>query len=106
MEELINVLKSASSQVPKEVKWATELLKEKEHVPGFVFGLLQISITSEMDLSVRWMAVLHLKNCIERRWRPHCPCPIEDDEKQSIRNNILMALQESVPQVSELIKKS
>ena len=99
MDELVNVLKNACSQVPKEVKWATEYLKDKEQLPGFVYGLLQISITADVDVSVRWIAVLHLKNCIERRWRPHCPSPISDDEKLSIRNNILHSMHESVPQV-------
>ena len=101
-EELLNTLKQATSQHSPAVASATKALQDNEGKEGFHYALLKVALSSQnvTDLNVRWIAVLCLKNGIERHWRSHGLTPITESEKQSIKNEILSCVSENVQQVS------
>ena len=101
IEELLIILQQASSQNSEVVSNATKVLQANESKKGFFITLLKIALPnqSNIDMNIRWLAVLYLKNGIERHWRSHSQSPISDVEKMSIRNDILSYFSENVQQV-------
>lgn len=97
---VLDVLQRASSQDPQVLKPAEEKLKEWEREPGFYSVLYDIISNHTLDVNVRWMAVLYMKNGIDRYWRHNAPNGISDAEKQSIRINLLRNFSEPVSQIA------
>jgi len=85
-EHLFNILQQATSQNTAAVSIATKALQDNEGTEGFHFTLLKIALSPQqtIDLNIRWLAVLYLKNGIERHWRSHGLTPISEMEKQFI----------------------
>lgn len=67
--ELYNCLQWASSQDPNLVKQAEQNLTSWAKEPNFYSTILSVFTNSQMDVGVRYMAILQLKNGIERHWR-------------------------------------
>ena len=99
--QLFSILQKATSQNSADVALATKALQDSEGVEGFHYALLKIALSSpqSIDLNVRWLAVLCLKNGIERHWRTHGLTPISENEKQTIKKEILSCLSENIQQV-------
>lgn len=100
-EKLLVILQQASSQNSEVVSVATKALQENETKKGFHVALLKVALANQqnIDINIRWLAVLCLKNGIERHWRSHGLSPLSDTEKTSIRNDILSYFSENVEQV-------
>ncbi|CAK8675096.1 unnamed protein product [Clavelina lepadiformis] len=102
LEQLVTTLRSAASQQSADIKPAVQALTDNEDKFGFHFALLKVALSSGLNLEthVRWLAVLYLKNGIERHWRMHGPSPLTEEEKNSIRNEILSSFDEEVNQIA------
>eukprot|EP01135_Chromosphaera_perkinsii_P002847 Nk52_evm2s229 gene=Nk52_evmTU2s229 len=100
LQEVLEVIGRAVSQVPEAVKGAEKTVKEWETRPGYFATLQQIFSDSSIDLHRRWMAVLLFKNGIDRYWRKTAPNAIREDEKGLIREKLLYSFGEEVNQIA------
>jgi hypothetical protein len=75
---------------------AERKLHEMISMPGFPSTLLNLSTSLELNLNLRLAAILFLKNIIRSDWNA-----IHADERQGIRENILVCLRESEAVLSE-----
>lgn len=66
---LFATLQSATSQDPMQVKLAEVNITAWEREANFYKTILNFYCNSELDESVRYMAILTLKNGIDRHWR-------------------------------------
>lgn len=66
---LFTTLQSASSQDPQLVKQAEQNLSAWEKEANFYSTILSFYLNSQLDESVRYMAILTLKNGIDKHWR-------------------------------------
>lgn len=66
---LFNTLQSATSQDPMVVKQAEQKLSAWEKEPNFYTTILNFYSNSQLEDGVRFMAILTLKNGIDRHWR-------------------------------------
>lgn len=66
---LFNTLQSATSQDPIMVKQAEQNLAAWEKEPNFYTTILNFYSNSQMEDGVRYMAILTLKNGIDKHWR-------------------------------------
>jgi hypothetical protein len=71
-------------------------LKTFETNPGFLQALLTILQTLESDRNVRQAAAIYFKNRIQQGWDPSRKSPIHNQEKQSVRDQILSVLVSSI----------
>ncbi|CAH1155509.1 unnamed protein product [Phaedon cochleariae] len=97
---VLEVLRAASSQNPEILKPAETKLKEWEVQPGFYTVLFNIISNHSVDVNVRWIAVLYMKNGIEKYWRKNAPNAIPEEEKQNIRQGLLTSFTEPVNQIA------
>lgn len=97
---VLEVLHQASSQDPSILRPAESKLKEWETEAGFYSILNNIITNHTLDVNVRFMAVLYMKNGIDKYWRKNAPNGITEPEKCSIRQNILLNFNEPVNQIA------
>ncbi|KAL1492056.1 hypothetical protein ABEB36_012554 [Hypothenemus hampei] len=97
---VLDVLNRASSQDPEILKPAEEKLQEWETQPGFYNVLCNVISNHSLDVNVRWIAVLYMKNGIDRYWRKNAPNGINEQEKQYIRQNLLSNFTEPINQIA------
>lgn len=108
-EVVLEVLNRATSQDTSVLKPAEQQLKEWETQPGFYSILQAIFSNHSVDVNVRWLAVLYFKNGIDRYWRRNAPNAMSDEERESIRAQLLSNFNEPVgpiaTQLAVLISK-
>jgi hypothetical protein len=96
---VIQHLQNGQSPQDHVRKPATEQLKMLEQRPGFTSLLLYLSQPSpQLQPSINQFAAIQLKNVIDRHWRRG---QISEDERQSIKQNVLQRLAETNPRVAE-----
>lgn len=66
---LLHTLQSATSQDPTVVKQAEQNLSAWEKEPNFYSTILSFYGNDQLDVGARYMALLTLKNGIDRHWR-------------------------------------
>lgn len=64
--QVFDALTKASSQDAAQLKLAEHKLKEWETEPGFYSTLLSIFSNYSIDVNVRWLAVMYIKNGVDR----------------------------------------
>lgn len=70
MEQLLlTALKNASSQNVELMKEAEKNLALFEKEPNFYTALVNVFLNRELDPAARYMAILTVKNGIEKSWR-------------------------------------
>lgn len=67
---LFETLSSATSQDPQLVKQAEQKLSAWEKEPNFYSTILNFYFNTSCEDRVRYMAMLTLKNGIDKHWRP------------------------------------
>ncbi|GJQ74570.1 Ranbp11 [Trypoxylus dichotomus] len=97
---VLDVLQRASSQNPEILKPAEAKLGEWETQPGFYTVLSNIISNHNVDIHVRWMAVLYFKNGIDKYWRKNAPNAISEDEKQSLKLSLISNFSEPIQQIA------
>ncbi|KAJ2949425.1 hypothetical protein O0L34_g15341 [Tuta absoluta] len=102
MQMVLDTLNRATSQDPEVLKPAEKKLQEWEIEPGFYCMLLNVLSNHQIDIKVRWLAVMCFKNGVDRYWRRNAPNAITEDEKQKLREGLLTTniLSEPVAQIA------
>ncbi|NXK42776.1 IPO11 protein, partial [Piprites chloris] len=100
---VLQVLTQATSQDTAVLKPAEEQLKQWETQPGFYSVLLNIFTNHNLDVNVRWLAVLYFKNGIDRYWRRVAPHALSEEEKITLRAGLITNFNEPVNQIATQI---
>ena len=101
MENFVQLLRNTISQNEQDFKPASEQLIQIETQPQHYVKLLQIALAfNEIETDVRLAAVLQIKNGIHKRWRSYCTNAINKEDKDTIRQNLLLCLNEREHKVS------
>jgi uncharacterized protein YbcI len=66
---LLQSLQSATSQDPQQVKQAEQNLSNWEKEENFYSTLLSFFANTNLDEGARYMAIITLKNGIDKHWR-------------------------------------
>ncbi|KAK9767575.1 hypothetical protein K7432_002546 [Basidiobolus ranarum] len=99
-EQLLAALTEIASQVPERLKPAEAQLKQWETSPDFHVTLQEIFYDKSLDLSIRWLSIIYLKNGIDRYWRKTARNAILPEEKSKIRDRILLSFDEPHKQLA------
>ncbi|XP_062372497.1 importin-11 [Sardina pilchardus] len=100
---VLQTLTQATSQDTSVLKPAEEQLRQWETQPGFYSVLLNIFNNHNLDINVRWLAVLYFKNGIDRYWRRVAPHALSEEEKTSLRAGLVTNFNEPVNQIATQI---
>ncbi|XP_065567259.1 importin-11-like [Artemia franciscana] len=98
--DVLKVLEAGVSQNPVFLKQAETTLKEWEVMPGFYSHIFEVISNRNLDVSVRWLAAVTLKNGIERYWRKSAPHGMSESEKARIRPRMLSLIGEPINQIA------
>jgi len=85
--DLVHALERAASAIPSIRQAGEAEIKTLELQKGFYVALLSVYIDDSLPNSSRSLAVIYLKNAVERKWRRGDA--FNSDEKETIRRNIL-----------------
>ncbi|KAK9880322.1 hypothetical protein WA026_010202 [Henosepilachna vigintioctopunctata] len=99
-EILLHTLKRASSQDAEILKPAEAQLREWEIQPGFYTALFNIISIHHLDVNVRFIAVVYLKNGIDRYWRWNAENAISANEKNYIKQGLISSFDEPLNQIA------
>lgn len=97
---VLDVLTKAASQDAEILKPAEKQLKEWETQPGFYSVLFAIFADYNVDVNVRWIAILYFKNGIDRYWRKTAPNVISESERAALRPLLISNFNEPVSQLA------
>lgn len=97
---VLETLRKAASQNAEQLKPAEQQLKCWETEKWFYSALLSIFSDHSVEVNVRWLAVLYIKNGIERYWRKTATNAISEDEKKVLRQKMISNFHEPVNQLA------
>ncbi|KAF1942396.1 ARM repeat-containing protein [Clathrospora elynae] len=86
---LFNVLRSASSADQTQVQSGTKQLQAWEKAQGFYPLLQSVFLDSSLPWEVRYLAIIQLKNGIDKYWRKTATNAVSKEDKASIRARLL-----------------
>lgn len=95
MQELINVLTQAASQVDHERQSAEARLAQFECIPHFWANLLQIYFEPQINQRVRSLSIICIKNGVSKYWRKSAAKVIPEEEKRNLRQSLLSNFSET-----------
>ncbi|KAJ1733744.1 hypothetical protein LPJ61_001412 [Coemansia biformis] len=96
----VGVLEAALSQDPACVAQAEERLAVLATRPNFHAFLFDIFADRSVPSQVRWMAIISLKNGIDKYWKRSAQYPIRISEKELVRPRLLTLLDEDNPLIA------
>lgn len=99
-EEILHALKCATSQDPAVLRPAEVWLKKRESDGSFYVTLSEICHNYNVEWTIRWLAIVYLKNGIDRHWRPNTMESLHLEQKAVIKRNLCCCLQETKDQVA------
>ena len=88
-QTLYNVLQSASSSDQQQVKTGAQQLQNWEKSPSFYSSLQSLYIHHTLPVELRYLAIIQLKNGIDKYWRKTAVNAIKAEEKAIIRSRSL-----------------
>ncbi|XP_050400869.1 importin-11 [Patella vulgata] len=97
---VLDTLGKACSQSAQTLKPAVEQLQQWEIQPGFYSILSKIFSNHNIDVNVRWLAVMYCKNGVDKYWRKSAPNSINEEEKETIKSRSISNFNEPSPQVT------
>ncbi|EDU43667.1 importin 11 [Pyrenophora tritici-repentis] len=86
---LFHVLRSASSTDQTQVQTGTKQLQHWEKAQGFYPLLQSVYLDKSLPLEVRYLAVIQLKNGIDKYWRKTATNAVTKEDKNTIRARLL-----------------
>jgi hypothetical protein len=86
---LFHVLRSAASTDPTQIQTGTKQLQEWEKARGFYPLLQTVFLDKSLPLEVRYLAVIQLKNGIDKYWRKTATNAVSKEDKATIRARLL-----------------
>ncbi|KAI9838840.1 MAG: hypothetical protein M1819_004046 [Sarea resinae] len=88
-QTLFHVLQAAASTYQQQVQTGTQQLQSWEKQSGY-YSLLQTAfIDKSLPFEIRYLAIIQLKNGIDKYWRKTASNAISKDEKALIRSRLL-----------------
>ncbi|XP_065222298.1 importin-11 [Planococcus citri] len=94
------ILSQATSQDANILKPAEQKLREWETDKGFYTSLCKVLANHEVDVPVRWLATVCLKNGVDKYWRKTAPNAISEDERSIIKTELMKCFDEPVDAVA------
>ncbi|KAF9635979.1 Importin-beta [Lasiodiplodia theobromae] len=86
---LFHVLRSAASSDPHQIQTGTKQLQKWESEKGF-YPLLQAAfIDKSLPVEIRYLAIIQLKNGIDKYWRKTATNAVSKEDKTLIRSRLL-----------------
>ena len=73
MEQLVQVLAAGTSDNPQSVRQAEKELEAWQGVSGYHAALQDVYLNEDLPYNVRYLAILTLKNGVNRYWRKSSP---------------------------------
>lgn len=86
---LFHVLRSASSADPTQIQTGAKQLQEWEKAKGFYPLLQSVFLDKSLPLEVRYLAIIQLKNGIDKYWRKTATNAVDKEDKARIRQRLL-----------------
>ncbi|KAK4626424.1 Importin-11 [Fulvia fulva] len=88
-ENIVSTLQAASSSHPNQIQTGTKQLAQWEKEPGYYRGLQEAYLTTALPIEVRYLAIIQLKNGIDKYWRKTATNAVSSSDKQVIRGWLL-----------------
>lgn len=86
---LVHVLRSAASTDPQQIQTGTKQLQAWEKARAFYPLLQAVFLDKSLPLEVRYLAVIQLKNGIDKYWRKTATNAVSKEDKAAIRARLL-----------------
>ncbi|KAK5122921.1 hypothetical protein LTR85_003486 [Meristemomyces frigidus] len=86
---LVHTLRSASSSDPHQIQSGTKQLQSWERSPGYYKHLQSAYLDHRLPLELRYLAIIQLKNGIDKYWRKTATNAVSKDDKHVIRTRLL-----------------
>ncbi|KAF2465340.1 ARM repeat-containing protein [Lindgomyces ingoldianus] len=86
---LYHVLRSAASADPNQIQTGTKQLQTWEKSKGFYPLLQAVFLDKSLPLEVRYLAIIQLKNGIDKYWRKTASNAASKEDKAVIRSKLL-----------------
>jgi hypothetical protein len=86
---LFHVLRSAASNDRTQIQTGTKQLQEWEKAHGFYPLLQTVFLDKSLPFEVRYLAVIQLKNGIDKYWRKTATNAVTKQDKATIRARLL-----------------
>lgn len=100
-QTLYHVLQSSTSNDQQQIKTGTQQLQNWETTAGFYSLLQSIYIDYTVPVELRYLAILQLKNGIDKYWRKTALNAIKKEERESIRSQLISsAIMEPDPRLA------
>ncbi|TKA25417.1 hypothetical protein B0A50_06284 [Salinomyces thailandicus] len=93
---LLHTLRSASSSDSHQIQTGTKQLQQWERTPGYYRHLQSAYLDSRLPLEIRYLAIIQLKNGIDKYWRKTALNAVAKVDKDAIRERLLSAGLEEV----------
>ncbi|RPA77602.1 ARM repeat-containing protein [Ascobolus immersus RN42] len=91
---LLQVLEAGSSSDPSLLHSAAAQFKKWEIQAGYHALLQDAFLDTSLPTEIRWLAVIQLKNGVDKYWRKMANNGIKKDEKERIRSRLLESIDE------------
>ncbi|KAF2265528.1 ARM repeat-containing protein [Lojkania enalia] len=88
---LFHVLRSAASTDPQQIQTGTKQLQEWEKQKSFYPLLQSVFLDKSLPLEVRYLAIIQLKNGIDKYWRKTATNAVGREDKATIRSRLLQS---------------
>ncbi|KAK0337104.1 hypothetical protein LTR59_014300 [Friedmanniomyces endolithicus] len=93
---LVRTLHSAASSDPHQIQTGTKQLQQWERTDGYYKHLQSAYIDTRLPVELRYLAIIQLKNGIDKYWRKTATNAVSKDDKDAIRSRLIQSsLQES-----------
>ncbi|KAF2731946.1 ARM repeat-containing protein [Polyplosphaeria fusca] len=86
---LYHVLRSAASTDPQQIQTGTKQLQTWEKTQGFYVLLQSVFLDKSLPLEVRYLAIIQIKNGIDKYWRKTTSNALSKDDRAAIRARLL-----------------
>ncbi|KAK5110618.1 hypothetical protein LTR62_005657 [Meristemomyces frigidus] len=91
-QQLVQVLSSAASSDPTQIQSGTKQLQQWERAPGYYRHLQSAYIDTRLPIEIRYLAVIQLKNGIDKYWRKTATNAVSKEDKEVIRSRLLPSI--------------
>ncbi|TKA74604.1 hypothetical protein B0A55_05436 [Friedmanniomyces simplex] len=88
---LVHTLRSAASSDPNQIQTGTKQLQQWERSPGYYRHLQSAYIDTRLPVELRYLAIIQLKNGIDKYWRKTATNAVSKDDKDAIRSRLLQS---------------
>lgn len=86
---LVHTLRSASSSDPHQIQTGTKQLQSWERSDGYYRHLQSAYLDRRLPLELRYLAIIQLKNGIDKYWRKTATNAVSKEDKNAIRSRLL-----------------